>query len=175
MEIQTKLRPVIQILAKNFKLGITLNYFFELELSLIQILNYSETYFELDSEEATYCHHCHLICFVYIKWLVNAKDQSNGCVSENDVKRVKEALIVLIVTHVTQVERVENGVCGFYATLYRVMLLILLTLKGSKWGMKTLLYSVYRGLSPSRREGLYSLSSCGFSCSPPVSLRRQLC
>ena len=28
---------------------------------------------------------------------------------------------------------------------------------------------------PSRREGLYSLLSCGFSSSPPVSPRRQLC
>ena len=28
---------------------------------------------------------------------------------------------------------------------------------------------------PSRREGLYSLPSCGFSGSPPVSPRRQLC
>ena len=28
---------------------------------------------------------------------------------------------------------------------------------------------------PSRREGLYNLPSCGFSGSPPVSPRRQLC
>ena len=38
---------------------------------------YSETYFELDSEEAT---HCHLICCVYIKGhveMVNTKDQNN--------------------------------------------------------------------------------------------------
>ena len=33
-------------------------------------------------------------------------------------KGSKEALTVLIVTHVTQVERIENGVCGFYTTLY---------------------------------------------------------
>ena len=37
------------------------------------------------------------------------------------------------------------------------------------------LYSVYRGLSPLQGEGyLKSLLSCGFSISPPVSLRRQL-
>ena len=30
-------------------------------------MNYSETYFKLDSEEATHCDHCHLICCVYIK------------------------------------------------------------------------------------------------------------
>ena len=47
-------------------------------------------------------------------------------------KGSKQALTVLIVTHVTQVERVESGVCGFYATLYRVMLLILLMSKGPK-------------------------------------------
>ena len=31
----------------------------------LQVLN--ETYFKLDSEEATHCDHCHLICCVYIK------------------------------------------------------------------------------------------------------------
>ena len=39
-------------------------------------MNYSETYFELDSEEATHCDHCHLICCVYIKGhveMVNTK------------------------------------------------------------------------------------------------------
>ena len=46
-------------------------------------LNYSETYFELDSEEVTHCDHCHLIYCVYIKGhvkTVNAKDQSNAIV-----------------------------------------------------------------------------------------------
>ena len=41
-------------------------------------------------------------------------------------KGLKEALTALIATHVTHVKRVESCVCGFYATLYRVMLLILL-------------------------------------------------
>ena len=43
----------------------------------------SETYFELNSEEAAHCDHCHLICCVYIKGHVEAvdtKDQSNGIV-----------------------------------------------------------------------------------------------
>ena len=60
-----------------------MNYFFELWLSLIYSLNYSETYFELDSEEATHCDHCHLICCVYIKGhvkMVDTKDQSNAIV-----------------------------------------------------------------------------------------------
>ena len=47
-------------------------------------------------------------------------------------KGSKEALTVLIVTHVTHVERVKSGVCCFYLhnTVYRVMSLILLMLKG---------------------------------------------
>ena len=55
----------------------------KLELSSIYYLNYSETYFELDSEEATHCDHCHLICCVYIKGyvgMVDTKDQSNAIV-----------------------------------------------------------------------------------------------
>ena len=41
------------------------------------------TYFKLDSEEATHCDHCHLICWVYIKGhveMVDTKDQSNAIV-----------------------------------------------------------------------------------------------
>ena len=37
-------------------------------------MNYSETYFKLDSEEATHCDHCHLICCVYIKGHVEMVD-----------------------------------------------------------------------------------------------------
>ena len=47
-------------------------------------------------------------------------------------KGSKEDLTVLIVTHVIYVERVENSVCVFYNTVYGVMLLILLMLKGRK-------------------------------------------
>ena len=68
-------------------------------------MNYSETYFELDSEEVTHCHHCHLISCVYIKGLVNTKDQSNACMCEMMSKESKEALIG---THVTHVERVKR-------------------------------------------------------------------
>ena len=52
---------------------------------------------------------------MYIKGLVNTKDQSNVCMCEMMPKGLKEALTVLFVTHV---ERVESGVCGLYATLY---------------------------------------------------------
>ena len=74
-------------------------------------MNYSETYFESDSEEATHCHHCHLICCVYIKGLVNTKDRSNACMCEMMLKGSKEALTVLIVTHVTAFQnffQIEN-------------------------------------------------------------------
>ena len=109
-------------------------------------MNYSETYFELDSEEATHCHHCHLISCVYIKGHVSihcTKDQSNACMCENDVEGVERSLNSFThVTHVTQVERVESGVCGFYATLHTELLNLLLMSKGLK------VYSVYSGLLP---------------------------
>ena len=65
---------------QNFELEIILDYFFELQLTSNKSLNYSETYFELDSEEAT---HCQIICCVYIQGhveTVNTKDQSNAIV-----------------------------------------------------------------------------------------------
>ena len=71
-------------------------------------MNYSETYFELDSEEATHCHHCHLFSRMYIKGLVNTKDQSNACMCEMMSKGSKEALTVLIDTHVIHVKRVKR-------------------------------------------------------------------
>ena len=43
-------------------------------------MNYSETYFKLDSEEATHCYHCHLICIKGHVETVNTKDQSNAIV-----------------------------------------------------------------------------------------------
>ena len=76
-------------------------------------LNYSKTYFELDSEEATHCHHCHLICCVYIEGLVNTKDQSKACMCEMMSKGLKEALTVLIVTHVTHVEGGRRSLNSF--------------------------------------------------------------
>ena len=72
-------------------------------------MNYSETYFKLDSEEATHYHHCHLISCVYIKGLVNTKDQSNAYMCEMMSEGSKEALTVLIVTHVTCVKEVERS------------------------------------------------------------------
>ena len=45
---------------------------------------------------------------MYIKGLVNTKDQSNACMYEMMLKGSKEALTVLIDTQVTHVERVER-------------------------------------------------------------------
>ena len=45
---------------------------------------------------------------MYIKGLVNTKDQSNACMCEMMSKGLKEALTVLINTHVTHVERVKR-------------------------------------------------------------------
>ena len=42
---------------------------------------------------------------MYIKELVNTKDQSNACMCEMMSKGLKEVLTVLIVTHITHVEK----------------------------------------------------------------------
>ena len=46
---------------------------------------------------------------MYIKGLVNTKDQSNACLCEMMSKGSKEALTVLIVTHVEGVKRSLNS------------------------------------------------------------------
>ena len=79
-------------------------------------MNYSETYFELDSEEATHCHHCQLISCVYIKGLVNTKDQSNACMCKMMSKGSKEALTVLIVTHVTMSKGLKEALTVLIVT-----------------------------------------------------------
>ena len=86
-------------------------------------------------------------------------------------KGSKEALTVLIVTHVTQVERVKSGVCSFLRnTAYRVTQFVTHVER-----VKSVL-CIQWPLAPARREGYcVSLPSWGFSCSPLVSPRRQLC
>ena len=117
---------------------------------------------------------------MYIKGLVNTKDQSNACICvKMMLKGSKEALTLLIVTHVTQVETVKSGVCGFYATLhseYCTVTQFVTHVERVQSVKYYVLYSVYRALRSSRREGyLKSLLFCGFSSSTPVNLRRQLC
>ena len=48
------------------------------------------------------------LSLVFIKGLVNTKDQSNACMCEIISKGLKEALTALIDNHVTHVERVER-------------------------------------------------------------------
>ena len=65
---------------------------------------------------------------------------------------------------------VESGVCGLlHNTAYRVLLLMLEV-------SKVIVLCIQWPLTPARREGYcVSLPSWGFSCSPLVSPRRQLC
>ena len=68
------------------------------------------------------------------------------------------------------VRGVESGVCGFsHNTAYRVLLLM-------SEVSKFIVLCIQWLLAPARREGYcVSLPSWGFSCSPLVSPRRQLC
>ena len=50
---------------------------------------------------------------MYIKGLVNTRDQSNSCMCEMMLKGSKEALTVLIVTHVTHVKGVKRSLNSF--------------------------------------------------------------
>ena len=87
-------------------------------------------------------------------------------------KGLKEALTVLIVTHVTQVERVKSGVWGFYTTLLTEYFTQFVTHVERVESVLCIQWP----LAPARREGYcVSLPSWGFSCSPLVSPRRQLC
>ena len=152
MEIWTKLRPVIQILVKTSNYNSLWIIFLNCGFLQFNPLNYNETYFELDSEEATHCDHCHLLCCVYIKGhveMVDTKDQSNAIV------------------YGMFVNTVGTGVCGSYTTLY--------TEYYEVWKLYSTLYKM--ALTPPRGKAnvdLLCLQSCGFSCSP-VSPRRQLC
>ena len=65
------------------------------------------------------------------------------------------------------VRGVESGVCGFYTTLHTEY-----CYSCQRCQSYCTLYTV--ACHPARREGYLSLSSWGFSCSPLVSLRRQL-
>ena len=86
-------------------------------------------------------------------------------------KGSKEALTVLIVTHVTQVKRVESGVLRLlHNTAYRVTQFVTHVERVES------VLCIQWPLAHARREGYcVSLPSWGFSCSPLVSLRRQLC
>ena len=74
------------------------------------------------------------------------------------------------------VKDVEDGIYSFDAILHIEYCCSFTLVKGVEGVKYYVLYSVYRAPHSSRREGyLKSLPSCGFSSSPPVSLRRKLC
>ena len=124
-------------------------------------MNYSETYFKLDSEEATHCDHCHLI---YIKGhvkTVDTKDQSNAIVYHVWYLvcrhcRYKDQIMQCIECYVCQDCR-YTGVCGTYTTPY--------TEYYEVWKLYSTLYKVASSPLQGGRH-LMCLPPCGFSCSP---------
>ena len=95
-------------------------------------------------------------------------------------KESKEALTVLIVIHVTQVERVKSGVYSFYTTLHTEYCYSFCysCQKGRKCQILCTVLCIQGPSLPQEGQSisyLKSLLSCGFSGSPPVILRRQLC
>ena len=81
-------------------------------------MNYSQTYFELDSEEATHCYHCHLICIKGHVETVDTKDQSNAIVYGMFVDTVNMKIKACNALNAMFVETVDTGVCGSYTTPY---------------------------------------------------------
>ena len=125
-------------------------------------MNYSETYFELDSEEATHCHHCHLISCVYIKGLVNTKNQSNACMCENDVKGVERSLNSFNCYSCYSSQKSRKWCLWLlHNTAYRVLSLnLLLMSKGSKVS-NTMYCTLYTGpLAPPRGKAIYLKAFC---------------
>ena len=126
-------------------------------------MNYSEPYFELDSEEAT---HCHLICCVYIKGhveTVDTKDQSNAIVY----------WVWYVVCRHCRYKDQSKQAMHLMLCLSTLSTLVFVAL--TQHLMQVWKLCIKWPLTPARREGYcVSLPSWGFSCSP-VSPRRQLC
>ena len=130
-------------------------------------MNKNETYFELDSKEATHFDHCHLICYVYIKEHISICVNTHCLMLEvlryiaytalnafNCVHTKIKAMLKVSKIHyrphtdfnalnAMYVKDFKDGVCGFYATLHTELLNLLLMSKVSK--MSNTMYSVYRG------------------------------
>ena len=132
-------------------------------------MNYSETYFELDSEEATHCDHCHLICCVYIKGhveTVDTKDQSNAivlsrvsCLSTLSIWRSKQAIHLMLYLLTLLIHTLV-----FVALTQHLMQVWKLCIK---WP-----------LAPAKKEGyciVWAFHLGGLAVHQSVGLRRQLC
>ena len=104
-----------------------MDYFFELELSSIESLNYSETYFELDSEEATHCDHCHLITLKgMLRWSIQRNKAMllyivYGILFVDTVNMKIKARNALNAMFVETVDTVCTDVLVLHNTIYRVL------------------------------------------------------
>ena len=150
-------------------------------------MNYSETYFELDSEEATHSYPLSPIVTLSVVCTLKGMCQHTlfdlGGVEILKYKRSKQCRRCrrystdFKALNAMYVEDIEDGVCSFYATLHTEYCYSSHSCQRRR-RCQILLYSVYRAPCPSREEGysIYlSLLPCGFSGSPPCSPRRQLC
>ena len=91
-------------------------------------MNYSETYFELDSEEATYSHPLSPIVTLSVVCSLKGMCQytlfDTGGVEIHEYKKSKQCQRCqrystdFKALNAMYVEDVEDGVCGFYATLH---------------------------------------------------------
>ena len=131
-------------------------------------MNYSETYFELDSEEATH-YHLSDVCKGQVE-TVNTKDQSNAIVYGIFVDTVNMKI------------KVCNALNAMFVETVDTLVFVVLTHDLMQSTMRCENSTLYKVVSCPCQEGrlfvtvqhLKSLPSCGLSCSP-VSPRRQLC
>ena len=127
--------------------------------------------------------HCHLICCVYItvvKGTCQYTLSDIGGVEIHEYKRSKQCQRCQRYStdfNALNAMYVEDGVCSFYTTLHTEYCYS--SYSCQRCQRCQILCTLYTGpLTPPRGKVicyLKSLPSCGFSSSPPVSLRRQLC
>ena len=128
-------------------------------------MNYSETYFELDSEEATHCYHCHLICIKGHVETVDTKDQSNAIVYGMFVDTVdmKIKACKCIECYVCRDCQYCTGVCGSYTIpIQSTMRCENSTLLCIKWPL-TLILNQF-----SIRKKFWKAETKGFSTMPSI-------
>ena len=133
-------------------------------------MNYSETYFELDSEEATHSHPLSPIVTLSVVCTLKGMCQHTlfdlGGVEILKYKRSKQCQRCrrystdFKALNAMYVEDVKDGVCSFYATLHTEYCYS----SHSCWRHRRcqiLLYSVYKAPNPSRGKAIYlSLPPC---------------
>ena len=112
---------------------------------------------------------------MYIKGLVNTKDQSNACMCENDVEGVKRSLNSFNCYSCYSSRKSQKWCLWLLRnSAYRVLLFLLLLMSTGLKVSNTMYCSLSTGpLAPARREGYLSFPSWEFNGSPSVSLRKQ--